>query len=118
MAYLMYKHELTLNEAYDVVRAKKRNISPNFHFMGQLLEFERGLRGGGVKGELKGEEFLIKKELFLKENIDKKGKRRVNKKKKNSPDSGIEFDHGGGSGLGGGLGGGSGGGPGPGGGAK
>lgn len=34
---------MTLNEAYDFVKARKSNVSPNFNFMGQLLEFERSI---------------------------------------------------------------------------
>ena len=37
----MLKHDYTLNDAYDFVKAKKSNISPNFNFMQQLLDFER-----------------------------------------------------------------------------
>ncbi|XP_004695269.1 PREDICTED: dual specificity protein phosphatase 9 [Condylura cristata] len=44
VAYLMQKLHLSLNDAYDLVRRKKSNISPNFNFMGQLLDFERSLR--------------------------------------------------------------------------
>jgi len=43
VAYLMYKMSMSLNDAYDFVRRKKANISPNFNFMGQLLDFERQL---------------------------------------------------------------------------
>jgi len=64
MAYLMFKLGLSLNEAYDLIRAKKSNISPNFNFMGQLLEFERHLHS----------KFLSPPALG------------------SSPDSGIEFD--------------------------
>ena len=39
----MYKMSMSLNDAYDFVRRKKANISPNFNFMGQLLDFERQL---------------------------------------------------------------------------
>lgn len=39
----MQKLNLTLNDAYDFVKRKKSNISPNFNFMGQLLDFERTL---------------------------------------------------------------------------
>ena len=41
IAYLMLKHGYSLNDAYDFVKAKKSNISPNFNFMQQLLDFER-----------------------------------------------------------------------------
>ncbi|XP_055964669.1 dual specificity protein phosphatase 9 isoform X2 [Sorex fumeus] len=44
VAYLMQKLKLSLNDAYDLVKRKKSNISPNFNFMGQLLDFERTLR--------------------------------------------------------------------------
>ena len=43
VAYLMYKLSMSLNDAYDFVRRRKANISPNFNFMGQLLDFERQL---------------------------------------------------------------------------
>lgn len=39
----MYKLSMSMNDAYDYVRSKKSNISPNFNFMGQLLDFERQL---------------------------------------------------------------------------
>lgn len=41
IAYLMLKHGFSLNDAYDYVKDKKSNISPNFNFMQQLLDFER-----------------------------------------------------------------------------
>ncbi|EHB11644.1 Dual specificity protein phosphatase 9, partial [Heterocephalus glaber] len=44
VAYLMQKLHLSLNDAYDLVKRKKSNISPNFNFMGQLLDFESSLR--------------------------------------------------------------------------
>lgn len=49
VAYLMQKLHLSLNDAYDLVKRKKSNISPNFNFMGQLLDFEKslGLSKGG-----------------------------------------------------------------------
>ncbi|XP_072527685.1 dual specificity protein phosphatase 5 [Salminus brasiliensis] len=40
MAYLMKKQRLRLEEAFDVVRQRRAIISPNFSFMGQLLQFE------------------------------------------------------------------------------
>ncbi|ESO99408.1 hypothetical protein LOTGIDRAFT_113325 [Lottia gigantea] len=45
VAYLMSKLNLTMNEAYDFVKSCKPNISPNFNFMGQLLDFEKCLHG-------------------------------------------------------------------------
>lgn len=41
IAYLMLKFTYSLNHAYDMVKAKKSNIAPNFNFMRQLLELER-----------------------------------------------------------------------------
>lgn len=41
LAYLMYHMCMSLEQAYDFVKAKKSNIQPNFSFMGQLLDFER-----------------------------------------------------------------------------
>lgn len=43
VAYLMSKQSMCLNEAYDFVKKCKPNISPNFTFMGQLLDFEKAL---------------------------------------------------------------------------
>ncbi|KAG9261140.1 dual specificity protein phosphatase 5 [Astyanax mexicanus] len=40
MAYLMKKQRLRLEEAFEVVRQRRAIISPNFSFMGQLLQFE------------------------------------------------------------------------------
>ncbi len=50
VAYLMQKLCLTLNDAYDFVKERKNNISPNFNFMGQLLEFEQQLRDSPCRG--------------------------------------------------------------------
>jgi rhodanese-related sulfurtransferase len=44
LAYLMYAKDLGLNEAFTFVRARKPDISPNFHFMEQLYTFERQLK--------------------------------------------------------------------------
>ncbi|XP_067403028.1 dual specificity protein phosphatase 9 [Emydura macquarii macquarii] len=43
VAYLMQHLSLPLNDAYELVKRKKADISPNFSFMGQLLDFEREL---------------------------------------------------------------------------
>nr|CAB3240222.1 DUSP6.9 dual specificity phosphatase [Phallusia mammillata] len=43
VAYLMQKRSWTLNDAYDFVKQRKSNVSPNFNFMGQLLDFEKTL---------------------------------------------------------------------------
>ncbi|KAL1235531.1 Dual specificity protein phosphatase [Trichinella pseudospiralis] len=41
VAYLMQTLSLSLDDAYDMVKRHKPNISPNFDFLGQLVEFER-----------------------------------------------------------------------------
>uniref|UniRef100_UPI00358E86DD dual specificity protein phosphatase 6-like n=2 Tax=Myxine glutinosa TaxID=7769 RepID=UPI00358E86DD len=46
VAYLMQTLNLSLNDAYELVRRKKANISPNFNFLGQLMDFEHTLRLG------------------------------------------------------------------------
>ena len=45
VAYLMSRKNMSLNQAYDHVKRCKPNISPNFTFMGQLLDFEKDLSG-------------------------------------------------------------------------
>lgn len=40
----MYKYSWNLNDAFNVVRSRKANIAPNFHFMRQLHNFERELK--------------------------------------------------------------------------
>ncbi len=44
LAYLMSKRQYTLEQAYEFVKARRSVISPNFHFMGQLLNWEREIR--------------------------------------------------------------------------
>ncbi|CAG5127046.1 unnamed protein product [Candidula unifasciata] len=56
VAYLMCRENMTLNQAYDHVKMCKPNISPNFTFMGQLLDFEKDLHG--EKGTDSGDESL------------------------------------------------------------
>lgn len=46
VAYLMSREKMSLNHAYDHVKRCKPNISPNFTFMGQLLDFEKCLNNG------------------------------------------------------------------------
>ncbi|GAB6032282.1 Dual specificity protein phosphatase Mpk3 [Chamberlinius hualienensis] len=43
VAYLMHKFNMPLNDAYEFVKKRKVNISPNFSFMGQLLDYEKEL---------------------------------------------------------------------------
>ncbi|CAD5124162.1 DgyrCDS12462 [Dimorphilus gyrociliatus] len=44
VAYLMHNLNLSMNDAYEFVRKIKPSISPNFNFMGQLLDFEAQLK--------------------------------------------------------------------------
>ena len=46
VAYLMQKYRWSLNDAYDFVKQRKNNVSPNFNFMGQLLDYEKTLGVG------------------------------------------------------------------------
>lgn len=39
----MFARTLSLNDAFSLVRARKPDVSPNFHFMEQLHTFERQL---------------------------------------------------------------------------
>lgn len=40
LAYLMKKKRVCLDEAFEFVKQRRSIISPNFSFMGQLLQFE------------------------------------------------------------------------------
>lgn len=44
LAYLMFAKGLGLNDAFTFVRARKPDVSPNFHFMEQLHTFEQQLK--------------------------------------------------------------------------
>lgn len=44
LAYLMHDRSLCLNDAFSLVRSRKPDVSPNFHFMEQLHSFEGQLR--------------------------------------------------------------------------
>ncbi|KAA3679843.1 dual specificity phosphatase 10 [Paragonimus westermani] len=48
IAYLMAHSDLSLREAYRLVKSKRSVISPNFAFLGQLFEFEADLMTGRV----------------------------------------------------------------------
>ncbi len=67
IAYLMKYYEHTLDSAYEFVKERKSDISPNFSFMGQLLEYDRALRpspsdsgiGSGSTSPMEGHCFLL-----------------------------------------------------------
>ncbi|XP_078272848.1 dual specificity protein phosphatase 16 [Rhinoraja longicauda] len=44
IAYIMKRMDMSLDEAYRFVKEKRPTISPNFNFLGQLLDFEKGLK--------------------------------------------------------------------------
>uniref|UniRef100_A0A0N4Z019 protein-tyrosine-phosphatase n=1 Tax=Parastrongyloides trichosuri TaxID=131310 RepID=A0A0N4Z019_PARTI len=45
LAYIMYSRKMNLNDAFDLLFKQNGSIAPNFHFMGQLTEFEKELFG-------------------------------------------------------------------------
>ncbi|XP_046555536.1 dual specificity protein phosphatase 7-like [Haliotis rubra] len=66
VAYMMSRQAMSLNEAYDYVKTCKPNISPNFTFMGQLLDFEKSLE----RPEFGCAECEAKDRMFCKECTD------------------------------------------------
>ncbi|XP_076305895.1 uncharacterized protein LOC143222795 [Tachypleus tridentatus] len=48
IAYVMHYLRLSSDVAYRYVKSKRVTISPNFNFLGQLLEFEKQLRNDSV----------------------------------------------------------------------
>lgn len=40
MAYIMRTQQLRLDAAFDIIKQRRDVVSPNFSFMGQLLQFE------------------------------------------------------------------------------
>ncbi|XP_015243192.1 PREDICTED: dual specificity protein phosphatase 16 [Cyprinodon variegatus] len=54
IAYIMKRMDMSLDEAYRFVKEKRPTISPNFNFLGQLLDFEKNIKSpDGVTGRLK-----------------------------------------------------------------
>lgn len=51
IAYIMKHTNLSTLEAYAIVKNKRRIISPNLNFMGQLVEFENKLKGVNAGSE-------------------------------------------------------------------
>lgn len=76
LAYLMQTKSLCLNDAFSLVRDRKPDIAPNFHFMQQLHHFEEQLNNSPNKT-------LVPNQLTSHEFPPTTGV---------SPDSGIEFD--------------------------
>lgn len=50
VAYLMARRSMSLNDAFSLVRSRKSNVGPNFHFMEQLHAFERELTKSNEAG--------------------------------------------------------------------
>ncbi|KAK7896745.1 hypothetical protein WMY93_022070 [Mugilogobius chulae] len=46
IAYIMMRMNMSLDEAYRFVKEKRPTISPNFNFLGQLLDFEKRIKSG------------------------------------------------------------------------
>ncbi|CAF90678.1 unnamed protein product, partial [Tetraodon nigroviridis] len=57
IAYIMKRMELSLDEAYRFVKEKRPTISPNFNFLGQLLDFEKRIKS--AKANLQKREALV-----------------------------------------------------------
>uniref|UniRef100_UPI001EAF7617 dual specificity protein phosphatase 16-like n=1 Tax=Oncorhynchus gorbuscha TaxID=8017 RepID=UPI001EAF7617 len=47
IAYIMTRMDMSLDEAYRFVKEKRPTISPNFNFLGQLLDFEKKITTPG-----------------------------------------------------------------------
>ncbi|XP_038963386.1 dual specificity protein phosphatase 16 isoform X2 [Rattus norvegicus] len=57
IAYIMKRMDMSLDEAYRFVKEKRPTISPNFNFMGQLMDYEKTISSqtgmSGPKSKLK-----------------------------------------------------------------
>ncbi|XP_064335124.1 dual specificity protein phosphatase 16 [Camelus dromedarius] len=57
IAYIMKRMDMSLDEAYRFVKEKRPTISPNFNFLGQLLDYEKKIKNQpgapGPKSKLK-----------------------------------------------------------------
>ncbi|XP_045170245.1 dual specificity protein phosphatase 10-like [Mercenaria mercenaria] len=52
IAFLLRHSRMSMTDAYRFVKSKRQIISPNFNFMGQLLDFEQALNQGRVSRTL------------------------------------------------------------------
>jgi hypothetical protein len=59
VAYLMFKHDWTRDQALEFVRSKRPMTSPNPAFMELLLEWERSLKGSSPAKKLSYDKKLI-----------------------------------------------------------
>ncbi|XP_076862495.1 dual specificity protein phosphatase 16 [Brachyhypopomus gauderio] len=50
IAYIMKRMDMSLDEAYRFVKEKRPTISPNFNFLGQLLDFEKKIKSPSGEG--------------------------------------------------------------------
>lgn len=94
LAYLIQTEALSLNEAFTLVRSRKPDVSPNFHFMQQLNTFEQEIRGLSKKDSL-GQQCISKPlKKHAADSLQNNLSDRVVMANKIgvSPDSGIEFD--------------------------
>ena len=41
--YMMHKYQISMNQAIETIKAKKRDIDPNISFLGQLKKYEEEL---------------------------------------------------------------------------
>ncbi|CAF0762081.1 unnamed protein product [Brachionus calyciflorus] len=55
IAYLMKHLNLKSDEAYKFVKEKRKTISPNFNFLGQLYDFEKNLMNNGILNSAKAD---------------------------------------------------------------
>ncbi|NXR34128.1 DUS16 phosphatase, partial [Zosterops hypoxanthus] len=59
IAYIMKRMDMSLDEAYRFVKEKRPTISPNFNFLGQLLDFEKKIKNqSGQPGHISKLKFL------------------------------------------------------------
>lgn len=56
MAYLMKTQRLRLEEAFDAVRQRRAVVSPNFSFMGQLLQFENEVMASATDSNIENKD--------------------------------------------------------------